>query len=126
MSAERKQFPPPPGVIRVTDRDGTMSLPWINWLGALAAWVQRVRVISADVDWPSVAAGASAYAQITVAGARPGDFVTASLDPADRDMAVTSAQVTANDTVTVWVTNRSGGAIDLAAGTTRIRLERAR
>lgn len=122
---ERASFPPPPGLSRVVDKDATMSLGWLTWFGALSAWIQRERVISSAVDWPSIAGGASAYAQITVAGAALGDFVVASLDPADRDIAVT-AQVTAADTVTIWATNHSGGAIDLAAGTTRIQLRKAR
>lgn len=122
---ERTQFPPPPGKSFVTNRDGTMSLGWLTWFGALTVWIQRTRVIVTALDLPSIPAGGGAFAQVTVAGARPGDFAVASLDPADRDIAV-SAQVTANDEVTVWARNYSGGAIDLAAGTLRIRLEKAR
>lgn len=122
---ERAQFPPPPGKSDVTARDGTMSLAWLTWFGALSAWVQRVRVVSTPVDVPNIAPGGGWWGQVTVGGARPGDFAIAALDPANRDLAV-SAQVTANDTVTVWVRNHGAGAIDLAAGTLRIRLERAR
>lgn len=122
---ERALFPSPPGKSAVINRDGTMSLGWLNWFGALAAWVQRVRVISTAVDLPSIPAGGAAFAQVTVANARLGDFVIASLDPADRDIAV-AAQVTADNEVTVWAHNYSGSAIDLAAGTLRIRLEKAR
>lgn len=123
--ADRKPFPPPPSLSRLTDRNGAPALVWAAWFGVVASWFQRTRVITADVDWPSIAGGASAYADITVAGAELGDFAVASVDPADRDLAIT-AHVSAADTVTVWLTNRSGGAIDLAAGTTRIRLEKAR
>lgn len=122
---ERAGFPPPPDKSGVANRDGTMSLQWLTWFGALSAWVQRVRVVAVAVDLPSIPAGDGWWGQATVAGAAVGDFVTASLDPADRDLAVT-AQVTAADTVTVWVRNYSAGAINLAAGTLRIRLERAR
>lgn len=122
---ERRQFPPPPGVARVSDRDGTMSLTWLNWFGALAAWVQRVRVIPVAVDLPSIPAGGRAFVQATVAGAALGDFVSVGMDPCDRDLAFTG-QVTSADTVTVWVQNFGGAPIDLAAGTLRIRLERAR
>lgn len=122
---ERPQFPPPPGKSDVTNRDGTMGLAWLTWFGALSAWIQRVRVIPADVDLPAIAAGGGWWGQVTVAGAAVGDFAIASLDPADRDLAV-SAQVTAADTVTVWVRNHGAGAIDLAAGTLRVRLEKAR
>jgi len=124
--SERKPFPPAPGMSRIADRDGTPALNWQNWFGLLATWNQRTRVVDVPIDLPSIPAGVSAFVQATIAGAAPGDFVIASLDPADRDMAVESAQVTSANTVTVWVQNRSGGAIDLAAGTLRIRLERAR
>ena len=110
---------------RFADRDGTPSLTWTTWFGVLASWIQRVRVVSAAVDLPSIPAGSGAWVQVTVAGAELGDFVTASLEPADRDIAV-SAQVTAANTVTVWARNHGAGPIDLAAGTPRIRLERAR
>ena len=122
---ERAQFPPPPGKSVVTNRDGTMSLGWLTWFGALSAWVQRVRVVSADVDLPSISAGGGWWGQVTVAGASLGDFALASLDPADRDLAV-SAQVTAANTVTVWVRNHGASPIDLAAGTLRVRVEKAR
>lgn len=122
---ERATFPPPPGKSAMVDRAGLPHLAWLTWFGALSAWLQRRRVIVASVDWPSIAGGASAYVQITVTNAAVGDFVVASLDPANRDIAVT-AQVTAADTVTIWATNHSGGAIDLAAGTTRVLLEKAR
>ena len=123
--ADRAAFPPPPGKSALADRSGTASLAWLTWFGALSAWLQRDRVILSDVDWPSIPAGSSAYVQITVVGALVGDFAVASVDPADRDIAIT-AQVTAADTVTIWATNHSAGAIDLAAGTTRIHLTRAR
>lgn len=123
--SERAGFPPPPGKSLVANRDGTMSLQWLTWFGALSAWVQRVRVVSVAVDVPSIPAGSGWWGQATIDGAAVGDFVTASLDPADRDLAV-SAQVTAANTVTVWVRNHGAGPIDLAAGTLRIRLERAR
>lgn len=123
--ADRAAFPPPPGKSALVDRAGLPQLAWLNWFGALSAWLQRRRVITAAVDWAAIPAGNSAYVQITVTNAALGDFVVASLDPADRDIAVT-AQVTAADTVTIWATNHSGGAIDLAAGTTRILLEKAR
>lgn len=123
--SERQPFPPPPSIARLADRDGTPSLTWVQWFGLVASSIQRTRVVVADVDLPNIAAGGGAWVQVTVAGAALGDFVTAALDPADRDIAV-SAQVTAANTVTVWARNHGAGAIDLAAGTLRIRLERAR
>lgn len=123
--ADRKPFPPPPGLARVAERDGTPTLAWSNWFGAISAWLQRTRIISSEIDWPSISAGATAFADVTVTNAVVGDFALASLDPTNADLEITAA-VTAADTVRIWVTNRSAGSIDLAVGTTRIRLERAR
>lgn len=123
--ADRAQFPPPPYKSGMVERGGEPSLGWSNWFGLVASWLQRVRVVSADVDWPNILAGATAYADITVTGAAVGDFATPSLDPTNADLEITAAVTTAN-TVRVWVTNRGAGAVNLAAGTTRIRLEKAR
>ena len=123
--SERPQFPPPPIRSALLSRDGTAALGWLQWFGALATWVQRVRVVAAAADWPSIPAGGAAFVQITVAGARVGDFAMASLDPCDRDLSIT-AHVSAADTVTIWAENKSASPIDLAAGTTRVRVEKAR
>lgn len=123
--SERPQFPPPPSKSQVINRDGTMSLGWLTWFGALAGWVQRVRVAVANVDVPSIPAGGGWWGQVTLNGAAPGDFAVAALDPADRDLAV-SAQVTAANTVTVWVRNHGASPIDLGAGTLRVRVEKSR
>lgn len=122
---ERRAFPLPPGKALVANRDGTMGLQWLTWFGALASWVQRVRVVETAIDWPSIPAGTKAWADVTITGARLGDFAAASLDPTHENLEVT-AQVRADDTVRVWVTNNDAGAVDLAAGTTRIRVEKAR
>jgi hypothetical protein len=52
-----------------------------------------------------------------------GDFATASLDPTHASLSLT-AQVVAADTIRVWARNHDGSAVDLAAGTTRILLEK--
>ncbi len=122
---ERKAFPSPPNMNRIAEKDGTPTLPFAGWFGILASWMQRVRVISADADWPSLSAGASQDATMVVKGARVGDFAMASLDPSHADLAVT-ASVSADDEVTVWVTNLGGSPVDLAAGTLRVRVEKAR
>jgi hypothetical protein len=122
---ERAGFPPPPIKSIVTNRDGTMALAWQTWFGALSGWIQRVKVVAAAVDLPSIPANGGWWGQVSVVGARRGDFALAALDPADRDLAV-SAQVTADDTVTVWVRNHGAVGIDLGAGTLRVRVEKGR
>lgn len=124
--SERPQFPPPPGKSLVANRDGTMSLGWLTWFGALSAWVQRVRVIPVAVDVPSIAAGSSWWGDVTVAGAALGDFAWASIDPGHPDLSVVAADVRAADTVRVRIQNYGASPVDLAAGTLRIRLEKAR
>lgn len=70
-------------------------------------------------DWPSVATGAATSTTLTVTGAQIGDFCEASMSVAVAGGADLSAQVTAPDTVTVTLTNLTGGAVDLASGTLR-------
>jgi hypothetical protein len=122
---ERTQFPPPPGKSVVTNRDGTMNLSWMQFLGLVSLTFQRVRWISSAVDVPSIAAGGAWLATVTANGVRPGDEARATLDPSDENLVIT-AQVLAADAVRVRVENRSGAPIDLAAGTLRVRVENAR
>ncbi len=122
--SERLQFPPPPSKSVIADRNGLFTLQWLAWIGALTNWVQRQRVYSYAVDVPSIPSGGGWWGQFSVE-ASVGDFAVASLDPADRDIAV-SAQVTATNVVTVWARNWGAGAIDLAAGTLRVWVQRAR
>lgn len=76
---------------------------------------------SATVDPASIADGDEVAGEITVTGAALGDFVLASfsLDVADL---VVAAAVTAANTVTYSILNNTGGAIDLASGTLRVRV----
>ena len=69
-------------------------------------------------------AGASAQVNVTVPGARPGDFASAAFSLATSGL-VFLAQVGATDVVTVTAWNRSGAAIDLGAGTVRARVVKA-
>ena len=66
-------------------------------------------------DWGSIDDGNELVEEITVTGAALGDFARASfsLDVADLEL---SAQVTAANTVTVSLSNNTGGAIDLGEG----------
>ena len=72
-------------------------------------------------DIASLADAASAGTEITVPGAKLGDFafVSFSLDVADLSV---TADVTAANTVTVTMNNNTGGAVDLASGTLRVKV----
>ncbi|WP_431283332.1 phage tail fiber protein [Humitalea sp. 24SJ18S-53] len=85
-----------------------------------------VRELIAEMAWDpaSVAGGASATLNVSVPGARPGDFCQAAFSLATSGM-VFLAQIGATDVVTVTAWNRSGVAIDLAAGTVRVRVTKA-
>jgi hypothetical protein len=69
----------------------------------------------------SIADGNEEAKEVTVTGARLGDFalVSFSLDVADL---VLDAQVTAANTVTCVLANNTGGNIDLGAGTIRVKV----
>jgi len=84
----------------------------------------RELVAEAAWDPASIAAGASAQTNVTVPGARPGDFASAAFSVATSGV-VFLAQVGATDVVTVTAWNRSGAAIDLNPGTVRARVVKA-
>jgi hypothetical protein len=85
-----------------------------------------VRELMAEQAWDpaSIAAGASAQTNVTVTGARPGDFCQAAYSLSTSGV-VFLAQIGAQDTVTVTAWNRSGAAVDLNAGTVRVRVVKA-
>lgn len=72
-------------------------------------------------DAASIADGNEVAVDITVTGAELGDFVLASLSVDVADL-VLSAAVTAADTVTAVLANNTGGAIDLASATLKVRV----
>lgn len=76
---------------------------------------------SETYDAGSIADGDEEVGEITVAGAALGDFVLVSLSIDVADLAITAA-VTAADTVTYQLLNNTGGAIDLASATVRVRV----
>ncbi|MCX7685312.1 MAG: phage tail fiber protein [Acetobacteraceae bacterium] len=85
-----------------------------------------VRELKAEAAWdpPSIAAGGSAQLNVPLPGVRPGDFTQASFSLSTSGV-VFLANVGAQDVVTVTAWNRSGTAIDLAAGTVRVRAVKA-
>lgn len=72
-------------------------------------------------DWPSVANGASTTTTLTVTGAAFGDFVVASMDLSLAGLSMT-AYVSSVNTVTIVLSNSTGGAIDLASGVLRVKV----
>lgn len=121
--ATRNLYQEPPYKSPLLAKDGTPSVGWLSWLNAIA---RLAKVLTADspFDVPSIAAGATQGVTMPCRGARPGDFVTASYVPGDVDVALL-AQVVNNDEVALIFLNTSAGAIDLAAGTIRVRVEQA-
>jgi hypothetical protein len=78
---------------------------------------------SATYDPPNLADGAGASTDVTVTGANMGDFAIASFSLDTQGITVT-AWVRIANTVTVRFQNESGGALDLASGTLRVRVIR--
>lgn len=76
---------------------------------------------SETYDAGSIADGDEEVGEITVTGAALGDFCIASFSLDVADLAITAA-VTAANTVTYQLLNNTGGAIDLASGTVRVRV----
>ncbi len=122
---ERPALGDPPVKSPLSGEDNKASLQWLAWFTGLIKWVQRTRVFVFSVDVPSIPGGSTWTNDYTIANAVPGDFAVATLDPTNPGL-FPWAQVTAANTVRVTVTNTTGGAIDLAAGSIWIRVERAR
>lgn len=72
---------------------------------------------SASLNFPSIAAGATAELTITVTGAAVGDAVALAPPATVEAGVVWSARVSAANTVTVRMANVTSGAIDPAAAT---------
>jgi len=77
--------------------------------------------LSATKTWDpaSTADGAMTSTTITVTGAAVGDTVAVGFTPAVPAGALLTGAVTAADTVTVTLFNKTGGVVDLASGTLR-------
>jgi len=80
---------------------------------------------SATYNAPSVAAGGQTSTTVTVTGAVVGDLVTAVSFGVSTAGLIPTAQVTAANTVTIWLDNNTAGAIDLASTTVKVRVEKA-
>ena len=80
-------------------------------------------LLTGSVTWDpaSVADGASVTTTVTVTGVTIGDFCLASFSLSLGALSMT-AHATAVDTVTVVLTNNSGGPLDIASGTLKVRV----
>jgi hypothetical protein len=78
-------------------------------------------VVSATWDAASIADGDEVAVDVTVPGAALGDFAMASLSVDVADL-VLSVAVTAANTATAVLANNTGGAVDLASATLRVRV----
>ena len=76
---------------------------------------------SATWDPGSIANGAEASVDVSLVGAELGDIAVASFSLDVQDLVI-SAAVTAQNVVTVTLANNTGGAIDLASGTVKVKL----
>lgn len=85
--------------------------------------MSRMSGMQASAAWNpgSMLDGNEEAKEVTVPGAKLGDFafVSFSIDVADLQL---SADVTAANTVTVLLNNNTGGTIDLGAGTLRVKV----
>jgi hypothetical protein len=90
--------------------------------GAWAVVASRLLEASLTYDPPSLAAGADVTTIVTVSDAALRDFARASFS-LDLQGITLTAWVSAADTVSVRFQNGTAGAIDLASGTLRVRVE---
>lgn len=79
---------------------------------------------SATYDAPSIAAGGSTSTTVTATGAAVGDLVEAVSFGVSTAGLVVTAQVTAANTVTVWLYNPTAAAINLASTTLRVKVRK--
>ena len=106
----------------------------VKFLKGFVIWVEKIygnianRVnhnlgLSGSVTWDpgSIANGAEEAKEVTVTNAALGDFAIASFSLDVTDL-ILDAQVTAANTVTCVLANNTGGALDLAEGTLRVKV----
>jgi len=107
----------------VTSAISTALAPYITQTAADARYVQLANVLngSKTYDPPSLSTGTQTTTTVTVTGAVLGDYARTSFS-LDLQGLTMSAYVSATDTVTVVTLNMTGGTLDLASGTLRVRV----
>jgi hypothetical protein len=81
-------------------------------------------VVSKSIDVASVAANTSAEQAFTVTGVRVGDFVAVSKPSLSAGLIISTARVSATDTVAITFGNLTGSPIDPAAETYLVKVFR--
>jgi hypothetical protein len=101
--------------------EGGLSIGWANWFNQVFACLpwKKGFTVSADLDFPSVAAQSQQALTAVVKGARPGDAAMVA-PSADVTGVIFAAVVTAADTVTVYAKNFTTGAVNPASQSFRI------
>lgn len=79
--------------------------------------IKKITVGTGAIDFGSINDGATGTGTITVTGAATGDIVIVNPPSLTAGLAFAGAAVTAANTVTVYLVNSSGGAIDEAEKT---------
>lgn len=103
----------------ITQAQSTELITFLNGLriGSSGADITgHLRATNTNVNFPSIADGATSSTTVTVTGATLEDEAQASIDVAVPAGAALVANVTSSDTVTVTLINHTGGALDLAEG----------
>lgn len=114
-------LPPPPVDDAVTEKNGKPTPPWNRWL--LQLW-EAVRPLQTTFVWDpgSLADGAGETSSaVTLNGSALGDSVLVGA-PYDLQGVVCTGYVSALNTVRVRLQNETGGDVDLASGTWRVRV----
>jgi hypothetical protein len=96
------------GTVLVTNDAGS---PWVKMLVGTATWDPAN--IAAD-------AGVCTATTVTIAGARVGDPTLAALTTNTTTVAEVFSQVTADDTVSVSIFNKTGAAYNATSGTLKV------
>lgn len=81
----------------------------------LTSNIEEFGLYTVTVDLGSVAANTTELETITLVGAKVGDFVAVSKPTLEAGIVVGSAFVTADDTISVTISNPTAGAIDAAS-----------
>lgn len=96
---------------------------YLNQTEGDARYVQLGNVLNASKTWDpaSLATGTQTTTTVTATGAVLGDYAMASFSLSTAGL-ILRADVTAADTVTVVLLNMTGGTVDLASGTLKVRV----
>lgn len=119
-----RYYQPVPTADPVVGTDRRVSIIWMKWFDFVAKRLGIVTETTATYDPPAIGAGATVSVSVSFAGARPGDFATATHTGVVAGINIIATATTDSVTVTFW--NVTGGSIDLSSGTLRVRVESVR